>query len=177
LTGWKIDIKSESRMEKISSEIIEGFRNLPNVGEVASRLLYNEGFRSLKEISEIDPEELARVLGIEKEKAVEVVESALQMMRGKETSEGGEGRMPSPPDPAQDPVERIEGVGEKIAETLKGNRFLTVQDILKSNVEGLSSLPGIGVKKAEKLIESARHYIGNPNGERAALEEKGNGED
>jgi N utilization substance protein A len=61
LTGWKIDIKSESRMEKISSEIIEGFRNLPNVGEVASRLLYNEGFRSLKEIGEIDPEELARV--------------------------------------------------------------------------------------------------------------------
>jgi transcription termination/antitermination protein NusA len=177
LTGWKIDIKSESRMEKISSEIIEGFRNLPNVGEVASRLLYNEGFRSLKEISEIDPEELARVLGIEKEKAVEVVESALQMMRPKETPEGGEGRMPSPPGPAQDPVERIEGVGEKIAETLKGNRFLTVQDILKSNVEGLSSLPGIGVKKAEKLIESARHYIGNPDGERAALEEKGNGED
>src|SRR4030065_396657 len=32
LTGWKIDIKSESRMEKISSEIIEGFRNLPNGG-------------------------------------------------------------------------------------------------------------------------------------------------
>src|SRR4030043_2342358 len=96
----------------------------------------------------------------------EEVEAALQMMRAKEALEGGEGKMPAPVDPAQDPVDRIEGVGEKIAETLKGNRFLTVQDILRSNVEGLSSLPGIGVKKAEKLIESARHYIGNPNGER-----------
>ena len=159
LTGWKIDIKSESRMEKISGEIIEAFRNLPNVGEVASRLLYNEGFRSLKEIGEIDPEELARVLGIKREEAAEVVESALQMIRSQEASEGREEKIPSPTAPVQDPVDRIEGVGEKIAETLKGSGFLTVQDILKSNVESLSALPGIGVKKAEKLIESAQHYV------------------
>jgi Holliday junction resolvasome RuvABC DNA-binding subunit len=99
------------------------------------------------------------------------------MMQAKEASEGSEGKIPPPPGPAQDPVDRIDGVGEKIAETLRGNQFLTVQDILNSNVEGLASLPGIGVKKAEKLIESARHYIANPSAETAAPEEKGNGED
>ncbi len=84
LTGWKIDIKSESRMEKISSEILEKFSGLPYVGDVASRILYNEGFRSIKEVAEVDPEELAKVLGLEKEKAVEIVEGAVQISKKEE---------------------------------------------------------------------------------------------
>jgi NAD-dependent DNA ligase len=49
-------------------------------------------------------------------------------------------------------------VGEKTAQLLEENGFKTVHDILKTNVETLSGLPGIGTKKAEKLIESAKHY-------------------
>ncbi len=77
MTGWKIDIKSESKMEKISTEILDIFKGLPYIGDVTSRVLYNEGFRSLKEVAEVDPEELAKVLEIEKEKAVEIVTRAL----------------------------------------------------------------------------------------------------
>jgi NAD-dependent DNA ligase len=51
-------------------------------------------------------------------------------------------------------------VGEKTAQVLKSNGFQTVQDILKSDVEHLSSLQGIGAKKAEKLIQAAREYSG-----------------
>ena len=68
-------------MEKISGEILEKFSGLPYVGDVASRILYNEGFRSIKEMAEVDPEELAKVLGIEKEKASEIVEGAVQMSK------------------------------------------------------------------------------------------------
>ena len=41
LTGLKIDIKSESKMEKISAEVLERFKDLPYIGDVASRALYN----------------------------------------------------------------------------------------------------------------------------------------
>ncbi len=159
LTGWKIDIKSESRMEKISNEILEGFKDLPYIGDVHSRILYNEGFRSIKEVSEVDPGELARVLEIEKEKASEIVEKALQMGQKGEGTEVSQESGPPMEGPAFDPVDQIEGVGEKTAEILETNGFKTVQDILKSDVEKLSSLPGIGIKKAEKLIQSARHYV------------------
>jgi N utilization substance protein A len=160
LTGWKIDIKSESRMEKISNEILEGFKDLPHVGDVHSRILYNEGFRSIKEVSEVDPEELARVLEIEKEKASEIVEKALQMVRKEEEDTGvGQESGSLVAGPAFDPVDRIEGVGEKTAQLLETNGFEVVQDILKSDVEKLSSLQGIGIKRAEKLIQSARHYV------------------
>ena len=159
LTGWKIDIKSESKMEKISSEIFEIFRGLPHIGDVASRILYNEGFRSLKEVAEVDPEELAKVLGIEKEKALEIAEGALQMIQKEKGTEARQEDLPPAKAPAMDPVDQMEGVGEKTAEILKSNGFRTIQDVFKTNVESLSALPGIGIKKAEKLIQSAQSYL------------------
>jgi N utilization substance protein A len=159
MTGWKIDIKSESRMEKISNEILERFKGLPHIGDVASRILYNEGFRSIKEVAEVDPEELAKVLEVEKEKALEIVEVALRMIQKEEGLEVSQEGTPVASEPAFDPVDRIEGVGKKTAGILETNGFKTVQDILKTNVESLSTLPGIGIKKAEKLIQSAQNYI------------------
>ena len=159
LTGWKIDIKSESRMEKISSEILERFKSLPHIGDVASRILYNEGFRSIKEVAEVDPEELARVLEIEREKTAEIVEGAIRISKGEESTELSQESPPSNVDPALDPVDHMEGVGEKTAQILEAHRFKTVQDILKTDVEKLSTLPGIGAKRAEKLIQSAKQYL------------------
>jgi N utilization substance protein A len=158
LAGWKIDIKSESRMEKISSEILERFKDLPHIGDVTSRILYNEGFRSIKEVAEVDPEELAKVLEIENEKAVQIIEGALRLIQKEEGTASDLEGAPSSGEPSLDPVDRIEGVGEKTAAILKANGFQTVQDILKTNVDSLCALPGIGIKKAEKLIQSARRY-------------------
>lgn len=159
LTGWKIDIKSESRMEKISSEILEKFKDLPNIGDVASRILYNEGFRSIKEVAEVDPEELGKVLGLEKEKAKEIVDAAIQISQQEGETTTDQKTAPMTANPAADSVMQMEGVGEKTALLLGENGFKTVHDILEANVEKLSSLPGIGTKKAERLIESAKHYV------------------
>jgi len=159
LSGWKIDIKSESRMEKISSEILETFTNLPHIGDVASRILYNEGFRSVKEVAEVDPEELASLLGIEREKAVEIVEGAMRLLKGEEGTAVERAAPSTTADPALDPVDRMEGVGEKTAQILEANGFKTIHDVLESDVEKLSALPGIGAKRAEKLIQSAKEYL------------------
>lgn len=158
LTGWKIDIKSESRMEKISSEILESFKGLPHLGDVTSRILYNEGFRSIKEVSEVDPDELSKVLEIEKEKAVEIVDAAIRIL-SETGSPRAEADRPAAVDPALDPVGQVEGVGEKTSELLEASGLRTVQDILKAGAENLSSLQGIGAKKADKLIEAAQRYI------------------
>jgi N utilization substance protein A len=159
LTGWKIDIKSESKMEKISSEILESFKGLPHIGDVGSRILYNEGFRSLQELGEADPEELAKVLGTEKGKAAEIVQIALRMAQTKGVEEGVTEPPQTVAEPGLDPVERIEGVGEKLSEILKSHGFHSIRDILKSDVEKLSGLPGIGAKKADKLIRSAKQFL------------------
>jgi N utilization substance protein A len=158
LTGWRIDIKSESRMEKISNEILEAFQTLPYIGDVASRILYNEGFRSLREVAEVDPEELAKVLGIQKEDTLEIIEHALRRIQQEKTA------LPSEEEAQirgieSDPVDQVEGVGEKTAEVLKANGYRTIHDLLGADPEKLSALPGIGLKKAEKIIQSAKRYL------------------
>ncbi len=158
LTGWKIDIKSESKMEKISGEILESFKQLPYIGDVTSRILYNEGFRSIKEVAEVDPEELAKILEIEKEKALEIIQRAAEGVQAEGSESKGEEVSP-PSGAASDSVDRIDGVGEKTAEILKADGLQTIQDLLKVDTERLSSLPGIGPKRAEKLLQSARRVI------------------
>ena len=119
----------------------------------------------MKEVAEVDPEELAKILEIEKEKASEIVDVALQLVRKEEGPEVREEAAPGPTDPGLDPLDRIEGVGEKTAKILEANGFKRVQDILKTTVEKLSELPGIGSKRAEKLIRSAQRYVeGRGNG-------------
>jgi len=154
LTGWKIDIKSESKMEKISMEIIEKFKELPYLGDVTARLLYNEGFRSIKEIAEADPEELLRILEFEKAKVIEIIETA----RKKVENEGIKDSELQD-DPALDTLTEVKGIGEKTAEILLANGYQTIKDILEEDVEKLLKIPGIGEKKAEKLLEAARLYI------------------
>ncbi|MCX8116376.1 MAG: transcription termination factor NusA [Desulfobacterota bacterium] len=156
LTGWKIDIKSESKMEKLSAEIIESFKRLPHIGEVGSRLLHQEGFRSLREIGEADPDDLARLLGIDREKAAEIVQTAGQLAHSK----GEEGGAPAEGEAlGDDPIEMLEGVGEKLSDLLKNHGFHHIQDLLRTDVEQLALLPGIGEKKAEKLIQAAKEYL------------------
>jgi N utilization substance protein A len=153
LTGYRIDIKSESRMEQILEETIGRLREIPQVGEVIARILYNEGFTSVGEIAESEVEELARMSGIGSKKAQKIVAAAREMVEAE--AEG------PPADVAQEeqreplPIIRLKGVGEKTTALLVSKGIKTVRDLAEIDVETLSSIPGIGMKKAGKLVEEA----------------------
>lgn len=81
----------------------------------------------------------------------------------------GIGEKPSVPEPAVAPAEgetvsgeeesdlsALSGVGEKTIAGLKAAGIKTVDDLKKATIEQLTSIKGIGEKKAEKLIEQAR---------------------
>lgn len=103
LTGWKIEIKSESKMEKLSSEVLERFKNIPNLGDVASRILYNEGFRSLDDLAESSPDQLAKILKVDREKAADIIQEA-NRLRAEASPPSGESAEGSeePSQPAAD---------------------------------------------------------------------------
>jgi N utilization substance protein A len=56
-------------------------------------------------------------------------------------------------------VDRIAGVGEKTAQLLNSAGYLTVADVCQASAEQLSRIEGIGLKKAEKLIEAAKAQL------------------
>ena len=57
------------------------------------------------------------------------------------------------------PLSQLEGVGGKTEALLKAAGITTLKDILKSSVEELTKVKGIGPKTAEKIINSAHQIL------------------
>lgn len=62
-----------------------------------------------------------------------------------------------------DELLKIEGLGQKTAETLAAMGYVDIDKIAKMKPEDLSSLQGIGEKTALKIIEGAKKVIGGKN--------------
>ncbi len=154
LTGWKIDIKSESKMEQISEEARQALKTIPKVGDVMARLFYNEGYRSVEDLANADASDLARKAGVGLKTVEKIVAAAREMVPQPETTETA---------PLTDAkalsLESLPGVAAKTVDLLKSHGFETVADIVDTTTEKLVEIPGVGPKKAEKLIASARQQI------------------
>ena len=156
LTGWKIDIKSESKMEKLSEEVVERLTTIPGVGEIIARVLYDEGFYTIEDMAEADGEELGRICGIGDKKGEKIVEAARVMAGLPVVLEEGK---PERVKRGDDPLERLPGVGEKTATLLQESGYVSVRDLFQADAGVLSQFPGFSRKKAENLIQSAKAYI------------------
>ncbi len=58
-----------------------------------------------------------------------------------------------------DPIDVLDGVGEKTLERLREVGITTVQHLAAQSIEKLTEVPGIGEKTAQKLISEAEEYL------------------
>ena len=75
LTGWKIDVKSES-MAKEAEEGYKALLSIPGLSEKIAEKLYKEGFKSVSTIASADPVMLTSIEGIDETTAVHWIEAA-----------------------------------------------------------------------------------------------------
>ena len=103
LTGWKVDIRSETEAKKIaqSQAAIEGAEAL---------------------------------IGIQSESEEEIKKD-------------------------DEDVSSLSGIGPKTRDALQNAGINTVADIINAGMERLSTIEGIALKKAEKILEAAQEYI------------------
>lgn len=80
LTGWKIDVKNESMLQKQSEEGPKALMKIPDLDEASAELLFKEGYKSVSALSSADPEALKAIEGLDAEKAQGIVERAAQVM-------------------------------------------------------------------------------------------------
>jgi N utilization substance protein A len=69
LTGWRIDIFSESRHAEMNQQARDELARLPGTDEELIELLVRHGYRGAQELSEADPYEIASILGTTEEEA------------------------------------------------------------------------------------------------------------
>jgi N utilization substance protein A len=87
LSGWNLDVTSETNYTAALKEAYNSLLQLDGVGEATASNLYQQGFRSMEEVAEVSPTDLMQVDGIGEEKAGKIIESAKKHMKAKEADE------------------------------------------------------------------------------------------
>jgi N utilization substance protein A len=171
LTGWKLDINSESRVKELREFAEKSLGALPGVNEVLIETLYAHGFRMAKDIAEANPEVLTQVPGIDPELVPAMQEKARGQMGGdaealdKLERERQQRRLEEerkhPDELSQDErLARVRGIGTTNVDAFKQSGYGMVEDIVKeTDLTRLGNVSGIGIKKARQVKAAAEHYL------------------
>lgn len=76
LTGWSIDVRSESELEDEARRARKSLGLVPGVNDLIAELLYQAGVKSAEELAEMELEALLEIEGIGKEKAEAIYKSS-----------------------------------------------------------------------------------------------------
>lgn len=171
LTGWKLDINSESRVREMREFANQSLGALPGVNEMLIETLYAHGFRQAKDIADANPDVLAQIPGIDPARIPamqevaksRMVDDAVELQRLEEERERArqiEARRHPDELTQQERLARVRGVGEKTIEQLSLAGYGTVEDIVnEKDITKLGDTPGLGIKKARQVKSAAEAYL------------------
>ncbi|MBP5617454.1 MAG: transcription termination/antitermination protein NusA [Elusimicrobiaceae bacterium] len=88
LTGWKLDVKSESQKAQEGKEVSDNIQsvlaNIEGVGPKTAELLQKAGFTSVEKLANVEAEHLCTVQGIGDKTAVKIIEGAKKYLEGQQ---------------------------------------------------------------------------------------------
>jgi len=117
LTGWRIDIYSESRHQELNDQARAELYRIDALDEERRELLIRHGFRSVKELTDAEAYEVASILNIEEEAATQLIESADSVLE-EMILEEAERRLEQAAAPAEapqaEPEEAVEASSEEL---------------------------------------------------------------
>ncbi|MCP3061048.1 transcription termination factor NusA [Myxococcus sp. K38C18041901] len=171
LTGWKLDINSESRVREMREFASRSLGALPGVNEMLVETLYAHGFRQARDVAEANAEMLAQIPGVDPARVPSMQEAARKRMvedqaelsrmdYEREQARIAEARRHPDELNQSERMARVRGVGEKTIEQLQSSGYRTVEDIAnEKDLAKLGDVPGVGIKKARQLKSAAENYL------------------
>ncbi len=162
LTGWNIDIYSESKLDEMSKKAKKTLVDALGVDEGTAMILYSQAFRSPEEIVAASMEELRQIPGMSVARLEEFKASAKVYVENKkillETPEGlveeNQENVSSPPPEGEIPLGQVRGGGSKTLELLAAAGITQPSQVIRLTAEDLSTQTGIPLAKSQQLVES-----------------------
>ncbi|HTM45303.1 MAG TPA: transcription termination factor NusA [Polyangiaceae bacterium] len=160
LTGWKLDIISESKFKAIEEEALAAFTQIEGVSADIARALYRLGFRALEEVAEAGADELASVDGVGDLAAAQGLKEralvTMERLRGERIHEAST-RVEPPTD--REILRMVRGVGLRTLQFLEEGGYRSVHDIAREDPDRLSIKTGLSNKKARLVQEYAQLFL------------------
>jgi transcription termination/antitermination protein NusA len=160
LTGWKLDIISDSKFRQMEDEALVVLKEIDGVDENLAKSIFRLGFRALEEISEAAVEELAQIEGVEtEERAAELKRAAdatterLRRERIQRASSQIE------PLTEREKLRFVPGVGLRTLQLLEEAGYRAVTDLAREDADRLAIRTGLGIKKARQIQQGAEYFL------------------
>jgi transcription termination/antitermination protein NusA len=110
LSGWKIDVRSESKEEKITGESFERLMGIDGMDEETATVLFDNGYRTPEDIAKATLAEVSSFVGITEGKALTLIHGALRYLANPPEAE------PYQTEPVEEEPEDVEAAdGDAVA--------------------------------------------------------------
>jgi N utilization substance protein A len=162
LTGWKLDIISESKFKQMEEESITALSLINEVNDTIARAMYRLGFRALEEVAEAGTDELAAIPGIGSvEAATKLKASAEATMERVRQERIHAAAQKTEPLTDKERLLFVQGVGDRTLQLLEEVGYKSVEDVLREDEDNLARKTGFGLKKARAIKQGAQHFVEN----------------
>jgi N utilization substance protein A len=159
LTGWKLDIISESKFKQMEEEAISQLSRIEGVSEQVARNMYRMGFRALEEVAEASAEELGGIQGVGAENAAAIRAAAEKTMETLRVERIAAASSKTEPLTDKEKLLFVRGVGERTVQLLEDAGYRSIEDILREDEDKLAIKTGLGIKKARALKQGAEQFL------------------
>ncbi len=168
LTGWNLDIISETRLRTMMAEARKNLLEYEGISEDMIDTLFTLGYSKLEHIALAEPGELSQIPGFGYENAERIIAAARDVL---ERPADGDGEI-SEGEAERGQLMDIRGVGDKVAKRLYEAGYYTPRHIFyEESAEQLDLKTGIGLKKAKQLVEAVVEFFEEQGVTREELEE------
>jgi N utilization substance protein A len=160
LTGWKLDIISESKFKQMEEEALAAFREMDGIDEALARAMYRLGFRALEELAEATIDELVTIDGIGgPEQAEELQERAASTMERLRRERIAAAKTSVEPPAERDILRLVKGVGVRTLQLLEEGGYRGINDVVREDPDRLAIRSGLSHKKARAVQASVREFM------------------
>jgi N utilization substance protein A len=160
LTGWKLDIISESKFKQMEEEALAAFREMEGISDALARSMYRLGFRALEEVAEASVEELVTIDGVaNQEEGQALKERAAETMERlrRERITAAKTNVEAPTD--RDILRLVPGVGVRTQQLLEEGGYRGLHDVVREDPDRLAIKSGLSHRKARAIQAAAREFI------------------
>ena len=161
LTGWKLDIISDTKFKQMEEEAIGALSMISGVTPIIAQTMYKLGFRSLDEVAEATAEELAGIPGLggaeNAERIKTAAENAMEELRQKRIRDASARIEPLS---ERERLLFVRGVGEHTIELIeKQANIHTVEQLRNAAEEVLLRETGLGLRKVRQIKQGAALFL------------------
>ncbi len=149
LTGWRLDIKSEAKLEEQLAGVRAVLASIEGLGDMHAGILVNEGIKTPSDLAEVSPRMLGRLLNLNEEDAAKVIQDARKKADELSDRVVGDSTEYFAQDAAASPDEELDG----------RKRF--EDEARKKRIEMFMKLSGVGEATAHALADAGYGTIGD----------------